>query len=515
MREFGDRFTRLGEVATIKRGITSGCDGFFMPRDVSRELLEEYHSETEWHDLPLMRRCKQAEVENGDVIIVKCSDHTLHPIESRFVRPEVHSLMQVDRPVVTPDQLDRVVLWVNQPLEEIKGTYAYRYISWGSKQTFASKKSKSVPIPERATCASRSLWYDLTGLEPGLGFWPKSQQYRHIIPANPYCLNCNCNLYDIHSLAVDEIVARAMMSILNSTLVAFVKPFYGRYAGTEGNLKTEVVDTLLLEIPDPRKVSVPVLKRLERAFASLQGREVTHLVEEEFLRCHTADEVRDAATLPLGLARELQQEDRRGLDDAVFELLGVADPQRRADLIDRLYVEVAQHFRSIRIVEVQKMEQRRHGGGRDRVSQLELALDAWSELDPEWQTPLALWLLEHSHRAKPVELPDGEVRLPDAGNFFEATTLYFGKKPAISHVCNSRAEAELLFSIAETGLRGPVSIPDSEDECEKRSSSLLARLSEGRTKLQELAQARAGTNKLREQTVELLYRWFILGKPKE
>ena len=30
MREFGSRFTKMGEVAIIKRGITSGCDAFFM-----------------------------------------------------------------------------------------------------------------------------------------------------------------------------------------------------------------------------------------------------------------------------------------------------------------------------------------------------------------------------------------------------------------------------------------------------------------------------------------------------
>jgi N-6 DNA Methylase len=515
MRELGHRFTRLGEVAAITFGIKSGCDGFFMPRDVSKELLMEYQSETEWRDSPLMRRCKRAEVENGDVIVVKCSDHTLHPIESRFVRPEVHSLMQVDRPIVSPGQLDRVVLWVNQPLDKIKDTYAHRYITWGSKQTFASKKSKSVPIPARATVKGRPLWYDLTGLEPGLGFWPKSQQYRHIIPANPYSLNCNCNLYDIHGVSGDETATRAIIPILNSTLVAFLKPFYGRYAGTEGNLKTEVVDALLLEIPDPRKVSGPVLARLERALALMQGREVTHLVEEEFLRCHTAGEVRKAAQLPLGLARELQQEDRRGLDDAVFELLGVADSQRRSDLIDRLYREVAQHFRSIRIVEVQKMEQRRHGSGRDRVSQLELALDAWGELDPEWRMPLAVWIAEHSRKSKTVELPDGEVRLPEAGNFFEATTLYFGKKPALSHVCASRAEAELLYKVANVGLRGSISIPENERGCEELSRLLSKRLSEGSAKLQKLAEERAGTDRLREQVIDQLNRWFIQGKLPE
>ncbi|MGH9752464.1 MAG: HsdM family class I SAM-dependent methyltransferase, partial [Blastocatellia bacterium] len=375
MRRFGARFTRLGEIATIKFGIKSGCDAFFMPRNVSAELLSEYQTEAKWKALPLMHRCSRAEVTRGELVIVKCGDNTLHPIEARFVRPEAHSLMQVDRPVVLPGQLNRVVLWVSQELKEIKGTFAHKFITWGSKQTFQSKKSKSVPVPERATCASRPRWYDVTGLQPGIGFWPMAQQYRHIIPANPHSLSCNHNLFDLHPMLGSPLATRALMPILNSTLIALIKCFFGRYAGTEGNLKTEVVDTVLIEIPDPRNVTEPILRRLETALVSMQKREVTHLVEEAFLKCHTAEEVREAANLPLGLPLELQQTDRRALDDAVFELLGVTDPQQRAELIDRLYREVAMHFRAVRIVEVQKMEQRRQGG-RTAVSANQLAQDA-------------------------------------------------------------------------------------------------------------------------------------------
>jgi hypothetical protein len=515
MRELGHSFTRFGEVATIKRGITSGCDGFFMPRNVSADLLQKNQNDMKWNTLPLMRRCKRADVEKGKLIIIESGVGTLHVIESEFVRPEVHSLMQVDRPIVSPSQLDRVVLWVNQPLSELKGTYVHQYITWGSKQTFASEKSKSVPIPERDTCAARQLWYDLTGSQAGVGFWPKSQQYRHIIPANPGHLICNCNLYDIHSLKADALPTRALMPILNSTLVSFVKPFYGRYAGTEGNLKTEVIDVVLIEIPDPRKVTKSILERLESSFASMQDRKVTHLVEEAFLKCHSAEEVREAEKLPLGLPLELQQSDRRELDDAVFELLGVSDPCRRQELVDQLYREVALHFRSIRIIEVQKMEQRRQGGTGGKVSQMELALDAWNELDPEWQKPISAWLEEQTGKAKVIDLPDGEVRLPEVTNLFEASTLFFGKKPAIAHVCANRAEAELLFDIATSGLRGPVSLPATEPECVKLGESLKGRLAEGKSKLKELAEQRAGTDKLREQVVDVLYRWFIQGRPND
>ena len=35
MARFGNRFVPLGEIVEIRRGITSGCDAFFMPKDVT------------------------------------------------------------------------------------------------------------------------------------------------------------------------------------------------------------------------------------------------------------------------------------------------------------------------------------------------------------------------------------------------------------------------------------------------------------------------------------------------
>ena len=159
------------------------------------------------------------------------------------------------------------------------------------------------------------------------------------------------------------------------------------------------------------------------------------------------------------------------------------------------------------------MEQRRHGGGKDIVSQMELAHDAWSHLDPEFHKPLSTWLDDEAGRAKTVELPEGEVRLPPAENWFEATTVYFGRKPAVSHVCASRPEAELLAAIAREGLRGPVSVPTTEQGCHTLYQSLESRLSSARARFEELAKERAGSDKLREQVSELLHRWIIHGRP--
>ncbi len=195
--KFKGRFVRLGDIAEIRRGITSGCDAFFMPFDVTKEILAKTEGGLPWRDVGLMSPCKLKDVRGGKLAIVKAGDNTLHPIERKFIRPEVHSLMQVDRPVIRKDDIDRVVLWVGEELDKIKGSFAYKYIKWGEQQTFSSKKSKAGSVPERSTCASRPRWYDLTTDRIGAVFWPKAQKYRHIVPANPDGLHCNCNLYTL------------------------------------------------------------------------------------------------------------------------------------------------------------------------------------------------------------------------------------------------------------------------------------------------------------------------------
>ena len=115
---------------------------------------------------------------------------------------------------------------------------------------------------------------------------------------------------------------------------------------------------------------------------------------------------------------------------------------------------------------------------------------------------------------KEVELPEGEVRLPSAEHMFEATTIYFGKNPAESIVCDSRAEAELLLAIAETGYRGPISIPTTEEGCRKLHQRLQDRLTRARAHIEELARERAGSERLQAQIVEILWRWFIHGAPQ-
>ena len=229
----------------------TGCDAFFMPRDVTARMLAAHPGERDF------RRhaggAARSAVAAGKLRIVKAGDGSVHPVESRYLAPEVHSLMKVDRPVVRSARLDRVVLLVGDPLGTLraKSPWVWRYLRYGAAARFPMANSPGKSPPARLTCAARRPWYDLTALvKPGFAFWPKSQQYRHIVPANPERTIGNCNLYDLAADTLRAAEKKSLVAVLNSTLVGLFKTCYGRFAGTEGNLKTEVVDVNLLEVPD-------------------------------------------------------------------------------------------------------------------------------------------------------------------------------------------------------------------------------------------------------------------------
>ena len=65
----------------------------------------------------MMRHCiriaNASEVESGQVkFLDRAGDGTVHPIEKEYLAPEVHSLMNVSRPLIRAGDLDRLVLVV-------------------------------------------------------------------------------------------------------------------------------------------------------------------------------------------------------------------------------------------------------------------------------------------------------------------------------------------------------------------------------------------------------------------
>ena len=81
---YGKNFSALSEMAKIKRGITSGKDSFFFPKDYSRDALSKYPNANEFKEAYGVPR---REVESGEVSLVLCGEglSEVHAIESKYL----------------------------------------------------------------------------------------------------------------------------------------------------------------------------------------------------------------------------------------------------------------------------------------------------------------------------------------------------------------------------------------------------------------------------------------------
>jgi methylase of polypeptide subunit release factors len=511
MRRFGGRFVMLGEIATLRYGVKTGCDAFFTPRDVTAKMLARYDTDRSFreHAGGAPRRDAQA----GKIRIVEAGDGSVHPLEAKFLSPEVHSAMHVSRPVIRTRDTDRVVLLVSAPLEKlkVKAPWTWRYLKYGAAATFPSHKSRPVPVPKRSFISKRPVWYDLTDqVKPGSAIWPKGQQYRHLVISNPDGLIANCRLYDVatRSPELDPIVLAA---VLNSTLVALWRSSYGRYTGTEGAMETMVVDALMTEVPNPAPVSRKLAARLRGAFGALCLRDSGDFVEEQLMNCHAPERARRLAAGPLVLANELQQPDRRELDDAVFELLGASDQRERTELIDRLYEATARHFREIRVVEIEKMEQRSKAHNK-RFRADDLAADIWDAAELEDAKPLADWVGEQPESNSLVIVLEERPATLSNDVMFLPNTVYFGKGRKGHIDCQSRGQAELVVRLANLGLVGQVKLPAELAPCLRVADRVDRRVERARARFKELAESRTGDERLQGQLLELLIHWFVAGR---
>jgi len=262
----------------------------------------------------------------------------------------------------------------------------------------------------------------------------------------------------------------------------------------------------------------------------MSRRRIGRLVEEQLMDCHDVRRARRLAAGPLVLPDELRQDDRRDLDDAVFELLGVRDAAERAQIVQRLHEVTALHFRQIRVVEIEKQEQRASTANR-RFNVVELAADAWDAAELPDLTPLAEWVGKQPGCDASVNIPDERPAELSPSPMFDPNTVYFGRRraaarkreagashddtPALHVECASNGQAKLIVYLANVGLSGWVNVPADEAACLTTLRAVETRLQTARRRFEQLADSRTSDPSLQAQIVDQLMRWFISGRSKK
>lgn len=440
------RWRRFGELAEIRFGVKTGVDKFFYVDDVSGPALRDL---SDPHAFERHYRVGRDEVASGRLKVIKNGYGEVHPVEARYLEPVVHSLMHIDEYVVSNAHCEHLVIMCGEPREALNDTYIENYLRRGEEQSVHTGATVAARVSENRT------WYDLTNARRVGLLWAKSHQYRHCVPLNPERYVANCNLYTVDTEGDVEVVA----AILNSSVVLLAKHLYGRPVGVESNLKTEIVDVNMMPVPDWTQANARIVRRLRSGFASLSGRKVLGVLSErrlrrqKFLEQGISDQLERLSDLT-----EFEQPDRREIDDAVLELLGVGDATARHLMRDRLYIYLREYFENARRKEERAIDNKKTVKRRNKLTPQSLAGDVFADI--EKTSPLLLRRYSDLSR-EDGDIPVEGVRIPshtraEIVDDMLTTGVRFTRGKGKGEIVRTRSadQARLVLKIAEMGEAG-------------------------------------------------------------
>jgi len=261
------KLVRLGDLADIRRGLTTGANDFFYVR-----VLDTH---------------------NG-IARIMCDDGTEHTIESEYVRePALVKTREIVRPLVSASDLEyRLVI-----LDE-KGAskpHAARYIRWGESKGFHL----------RPTTKSRRPWWAIRVQHHAAIAFPMAHKRRPVLALLKGApIHLDNRLYAVYPKRPGD--ALLIAAGLCSTFGVLSREIHGRANFGQGMLDMKVYEVGNLEVLDPSLLSNDAKQALLMAYDSISRRRILMLY--------------DGVRLP----------DRQALDSAFLLALGFSDPAERA-----------------------------------------------------------------------------------------------------------------------------------------------------------------------------------------
>ncbi len=189
-----DKLVRLGDVAEVRRGITTGANEFFY---LDEEKIKEWGIEEEFLK----------------TVIVS-------PRESKSIE-------------IKPEELPNKAFICHKEKSKLQGTNALSYIKWGEKQQFHTRPS----------CRGRVRWYEFPEKKWANILWPMIHNERHCVFWNKYNVVVDHNLFEIFGHNENLIWG----SLFWSAQILF-RELHGRVNLGQGALKTEGIDIKTLYV---------------------------------------------------------------------------------------------------------------------------------------------------------------------------------------------------------------------------------------------------------------------------
>jgi len=297
-----DKLVKLGDIAEVRRGFTTGANDFF--------YLEPDPSVARVADVVELAK------ENPSFLIpVRNSAGWEGEIEAEFLKPVIKSPREIKTVKIRLEDLRYLIFMCHLSKAELKKqgkTNALEYIKWGELQDY----------DERPTCASRERWWDLGKWSLAQLLWVETMFEAFRIYQNSPNTHETDKFYGI-LLSVDE--TGLICGILNSTLVLLWKLMSGFHSLGQGGLKSAVYEVKEFQLFHPSTLTPSQRERLEKAFNEMAKREIKSIFEELGLPKPNRDY---SNIYPEDVSLDKVFPDRRELDQVIFEVLGLTENER-------------------------------------------------------------------------------------------------------------------------------------------------------------------------------------------
>lgn len=265
------KLVRLGDIAEVRRGFTTGANDFF--------YLEPLGPGSK----PGLLRVRNGVGWEGE-------------IEEEFLKPVIKSPRESEEVIIEPDALRYRIFMCHEDKAELHGLRALDYVKWGERQRYNL----------RSTLRARQRWWDLGDREFGLYLWPMIHGDRLAAFVNLYRVQVDHNLFEITPNNNREHIVT-----LFSVFAVLVRELFGRANLGDGALKTEGID--IRKFPS---LTIPK-DRVQMKTASK--------IQSVFIECG----IDPSSGVPIREQEPNPLPHRKELDDIVFDALGLTMEERK------------------------------------------------------------------------------------------------------------------------------------------------------------------------------------------
>ncbi len=293
-----DKLVRLGDIAEVRRGFTTGANDFFYVEDVT-DKIDFNNKKYQIKNLGEINSLQEIKNYNLRIVYNK-SDDSYWLIEEEFLQPIIKSPKECESITVKTKNMKYKVFICNKSKKELSKTKAIDYILWGEKQKYH----------KRPTCASRKNWWNLERTVISDIFCMMSMNDRHIWWLNRQGL-VDARLYDIF-LNNKEDMNSIILNLNSSLTPLFVE------LGARANLGDGALD---FKVYEANEVLILISKSLilKDSIKPLLHRKIESIFQE--IGFDQTKPIREQQPDPLP--------DRKALDDIVFDVLGLTEGERK------------------------------------------------------------------------------------------------------------------------------------------------------------------------------------------